>query len=203
MCDVTTPSGARPNTRGIELVDLARSVLVSEGLDKFVLRNLAARAGMAVGNLQYYFPTRDDLLIAVIQAEFDRDLATIRGVIADTAGSLADLAHRLVHNWCDGGSSVFTALALLAFHHERFRRLNQEIYETFYAELGSIIRSADPNASNTEIAARARLITALLDGVALQIHAGGADAGAYDDLLRRATTHLIAIASGDHTPPNG
>lgn len=187
-------SGRQP--RGPELVDLARSVLVDEGLDKFVLRDIAARAGMTVGNLQYYFPTRDDLLTAVIQAEFDRDLATIRGVVASTDDGLVDIAHRLVHGWCDGGSSIFTALALLAFHHERYRLLNREIYETFYAELGTVIRSADPDADDGEIAARARLITALLDGVALQIHAAVTDLDACDDLLRRATTHLVTLARG-------
>lgn len=188
------PTRRRP--RGPELVDLARTVLVEEGLDRFVLRDIAARAGMTVGNLQYYFPTRDDLLIAVIRAEFDRDLATVRGVVAGTDGSLADVAHRLVHGWCDGGSSIFTALSLLAFHHERFRRLNREIYETFYAELGAVIRAADPDAADGEIADRARLVTALLDGVALQIHAAVTDVRTCDELLRRATTQVVAIARG-------
>jgi AcrR family transcriptional regulator len=184
-------------SRRPELVDLARSVLVDEGLDRFVLRNIAARAGMTVGNLQYYFPTRDDLLTAVIEAEFDRDLAAIRGVVAETgAGGLTTIAQRLVGNWCDGGSSVFAALSLLAFHHERFRLLNREIYTTFYAELGTVIRAADPEADDAEVAARARLITALLDGVAIQIHAAVAEADACEDLLARATAHLVTLARG-------
>lgn len=201
---MTTRRGPGRQPRGPELVELARSVLVDEGLDQFVLRDIAARAGMTIGNLQYYFPTRDDLLTAVIQAEFDRDLATIREVIARTDGGLAEIAHRLVHDWCDGGSSIFTALALLAFHHERFRRLNREIYETFYAELGAVIRSADPKADDDEITARARLITALLDGVALQIHAAVTDLDACDELLRQATTHVVTIARATQgRPPTG
>jgi AcrR family transcriptional regulator len=176
-------------------------VLVDEGLDRFVLRYIAGRAGMTLGNLQYYFPTRDDLLAAVIQAEFDRDLRTIRSVVADPgadtgSGGLVDVGRGLVCNWCDGGSSVFTVLALLAFHHERFRRLNREIYDTFYAELAAVIRSADPTADHDEALARARLITALLDGVALQIHAAVTTPDACDDLIRRATTHVVAIAGG-------
>lgn len=197
-------------SRRPELVGLARSVLVDEGLDRFVLRDIAARAGMTVGNLQYYFPTRDDLLTAVVEAEFDRDLAAIRSAVAgmgtdtDTGAGgsgLAAIAERLVCNWCDGGSSVFTALSLLAFHHERFRLLNREIYTTFYAELGSVIRAADPGAGDDEVAARARLITALLDGVAIQIHAAVAEADACEDLLARATTHLVTLATGPTPTP--
>lgn len=182
--------------RGPELIDLARSVLVDEGLDKFVLRTIATRAGMTVGNLQYYFPTRDDLLTAVIQAEFDRDLAAIHDVITHADGAVDEIARRLVHNWCGGGSSIFTVLALLAFHHERFRQLNREIYETFYAELGAVIRSADPQADASEVAGRTRLITALLDGVAVQIHAAVTDAATCDELLDDAAAHVAAIARG-------
>ena len=100
---------------------LARSVLVEEGLDRFVLRHIAARAGMTVGNLQYYFPTRDDLLAAVVEAELDRDLAALRPIISGSDRDLAEAAESLVCNWCDGGSNVYAAVALLAFHHERFR----------------------------------------------------------------------------------
>jgi AcrR family transcriptional regulator len=193
---VTTRRGPQRSSRGPELVELARSVLVDEGLDQFVLRDIAARAGMTVGNLQYYFRTRDDLLVAVIEAEFDRDLAVIRDVVASTDHGLVEIARRLVNNWCDGAGTVFTALSMLAFHHERFRQLNREIYGTFYAELGSVIRAADPEADDVEIAARSRLITAVLDGVALQIHATVCDDDACDDLLRRATEHLVDIARG-------
>lgn len=193
---MTTRSGSRRQARGPELVELARTVLVDEGLDRFVLRDIAGRAGMTVGNLQYYFPTRDDLLAAVIRAEFDRDLRTIRGVVADADAGLVEVGRGLVCNWCDGGSSVFTVLALLAFHHERFRRLNREIYDTFYAELAAVVRSADPTADQDEALARAHLITALLDGVAIQIHAAVTTPAACDDLIRRATTQVIAIAGG-------
>jgi AcrR family transcriptional regulator len=116
------------------VLDVAREVLINDGLDQFVMRHIAQRAEIQLGNLQYYFASRDDLLKAVIRAEFDRDLATLRRAIATPAGpadGLADVARGLVENWCTGGSSVFMALALLAYHHERFTRLNAEIYETF------------------------------------------------------------------------
>jgi hypothetical protein len=41
-------------------------------------------------------------------------------------------------------------------------------------------------------------VTALLDGVAGQVHAAVWDGDACDDLRRRATTHLLAIARGHH-----
>lgn len=194
---MATQRSTRGEARGSELVALARSVLVEHGLDKFVLRDIAARAGMTVGNLQYYFPTRDDLLAAVVRAELNRDLAALRPIIGGSDRDLAGAAESLVCNWCDGGSNVYAAVALLAFHHERFRQLNREVYETIYTELGPVIRTADPAADDRAVAARARLVTALLDGVAGQVHAAVWDGDACDDLRRRATTHLLAIARGD------
>jgi AcrR family transcriptional regulator len=192
---VTTRRSSRGEARGTELVALARTVLVGEGLDRFVLRDIAARAGMTVGNLQYYFPTRDDLLSAVVRAELDRDLGVLRALTTG-ASSLDEAAELLIGNWCDGGSNVYAAVALLAFHDDRFRDLNREVYETVYAELGPVLRTADPGAGDAEIAARARLVTALLDGVAGQLHAAVWDDAACADLRRRATASLLAIAHG-------
>ena len=195
---MTTRRSTRREERGRELVALARSVLVDDGLDRFVLRDIAARAGMTVGNLQYYFPTRDDLLEGVVRAELDRDLEALRPIIDDGDRGPAEAAERLVGNWCDGGSNVYAAVGLLAFHDERFRDLNREIHETCYAALAPIVQAADPGADDRAVAARARLVKALLDGVAGQLHGAMWDDDACADLLRRATTELLAIARGDH-----
>ncbi len=195
---MTTQRSTRREERGSQLVALAREVLVEHGLDRFVLRDIAARAGMTVGNLQYYFPTRDDLLEGVVRAELDRDLEALRPIIDDDGDrGLAEAAERLVGNWCDGGSNVYAAVGLLAFHDERFRDLNREIHETCYAALAPIVQAADPGASDQAVAARARLVKALLDGVAGQLHGAMWDDDACADLLCRATTELLAIARGD------
>jgi hypothetical protein len=88
-------------------------------------------------------------------------------------------------------------MSLLAYHHERFRRLNQEIYEAFYGELGVLIRRVSEGLTDQEIRSRARLITSVLDGVALQLHAGAADP---TELITRATALVTTIAT-DTTRP--
>lgn len=190
---------ARGETRRTAILDVARSVLVEDGLDHFVLRNIAGRVGITLGNLQYYFPTRDDLLRAVIRAEFDRDVAIIRTTVEQSQEpgiALEGVARGLVEHWCDGGS-IFSALTLLAYHHEGFRELNREIYETFYDELGTLIGAADPNADGAEVDARARLVASVLDGVAIQNHAEvGLDEAVCNELLERAGALVLRIACG-------
>lgn len=184
------------------MLAVARNVLIEDGLERFVLRTIASRAGMRLGNLQYYFATRDDLLEAVIRAEFDRDLAIIHSTLERSRSpgdALPKVAHGLVCHWCDGGS-VYAALWLLAYHHERFRDLNRQIYETFYGELALLIRSADPRASDAELDIRTRLVTSVLDGVAIQTHADVESAHmTCDDLLEHAGVLVLQIASGRAT----
>jgi AcrR family transcriptional regulator len=190
---LSTSLSTRGQVRRDALLATARALLVEEGFDQFVLRRVAAKAEMKLGNLQYYFATRDDLLEAVIRAEFDRDLDALRlATTVESAESLKTAARALVRNWTTGAGSVFGTMSLLAYHHERFRELNREIYETFYRELGVLVRQVSPGLRAAEVAARARLITSVLDGVAMQIHAG---ATTRSDLTNRAADLVVTIAT--------
>ena len=191
---MSTSLSHRGQVRRDQLLVTARELLVEEGFDQFVLRMVAAKAEMTLGNLQYYFATRDDLLEAVIRAEFDRDLQVVRlATTVESAEGLKTAARALVRNWTTGAGSIFGTMSLLAYHHERFRELNREIYETFYRELGVLLRRVSPGLRDAEIAARARLITSVLDGVALQIHAG---ATSRRELTNRAADLVVTVASG-------
>jgi AcrR family transcriptional regulator len=48
-----------------ELLDVARQVIAEEGVDAS-LRDIARRAGVGIGTLYRHFPTREDLLAAII-----------------------------------------------------------------------------------------------------------------------------------------
>jgi AcrR family transcriptional regulator len=191
---MSTSLSNRGLARRDTLLATARALLVEEGFDQFVLRRVAAKAEMKLGNLQYYFATRDDLLEAVIRAEFDHDLDALRlATTVESAEGLKTAARALVRNWTTGAGSIFGTMSLLAYHHERFRELNREIYETFYRELGVLVRQVSPGLREAEIAARARLITSVLDGVALQIHAG---ATGRRELTNRAADLVVTVAIG-------
>ena len=62
----------RRQTRGeasrARILEKARSLLVEKGYDALVLRQLATSLEMRLGNLQYYFPNRQALMAALIEA---------------------------------------------------------------------------------------------------------------------------------------
>ena len=196
---MTTTFGARGRARQAELVELGRRALVEGGLGGLVLRDVAARAGMTLGNLQYYFRSRDDLIEAVVRDTFAHDLAAIRAVTED-APDLDGLASRLLTQWAGDGGVVFGALALLARHEARFAALHQEVYAAFTSELADVLRRIDPSAGDGELAVRARLVTALFDGLSLQcIGAGPAEQREAEPTWVAGKALVAAVASGRAT----
>lgn len=195
----------RRTTRGAqrrdEIVAAARTVLVCEGIDAFVLRDLAERVGMRVGNLQYYFPTRDDLLEAVVRAELERDLDAVRSQDQpDAAGRLAAAVGVLAERWIVDECSVYQPVGLLAANDRRFAELADEVHEAFQAEVTAIVTEIAPDVEPDEARVRAALIVALVDGASMQRPTAGVSDRAV--MLARVASLAVGIArTGGVSPP--
>jgi AcrR family transcriptional regulator len=58
-------------------VHAARARFLAEGVDGASLRTIAADAGTNIGMVFYYFPTKDDLFLAVVEEVYARLLADV------------------------------------------------------------------------------------------------------------------------------
>jgi AcrR family transcriptional regulator len=65
-----------------EILDIARQVIAAEGVDAS-LRDIARRAGVGIGTLYRHFPTREDLLAAIVDGGVRR-LSDRAAVLAET-----------------------------------------------------------------------------------------------------------------------
>lgn len=54
--------------RVTDILDAARQVLIEEGRQGFTMRKIAKAAGIAVGNLNYYYKSKDDILYDLLDA---------------------------------------------------------------------------------------------------------------------------------------
>ena len=75
------------------IVRAARARFLAEGVDGASLRQIAAEAGTNIGMVYYYFPSKDDLFLAVVEevyvgllADLERALAPALSVEARIAG---------------------------------------------------------------------------------------------------------------------
>jgi len=178
-----------------QIVAIATDVLARDGLDQFVMRRIAGLAEMKLGNLQYYFPTRDDLLEAVVRSEFVQDLAAINAVKeSDPHDRLSAIVDALSNRWFVRNGSVYLPIAVLALHDQRFERIISEIYAEFYTLMSDIVRAIDPSATTATAQRRAFLMTSLLDGASLQ--PGRNDPAISDSLVNDLKGLAASIARG-------
>lgn len=177
---VTDTSDDQPRSRKgaatrARILQAARRMLITQGYDGMVMRNVAAAADMTLGNLQHYFPTREALLAAVVSAEAESDLADIRRLRDREQAPEALLrttVQALIRKWRGESGKVTALLGFLAQHLPVFREMYREVYEAFYRELALTISELDAGIGEREALRRARLVTALLDGASQQVNRG-------------------------------
>ncbi len=132
---VEATKGAR---RQAEILAVARELLVEEGYDRFVLREIAARAGMTLGNLQYYFPTRETLLGALAEAESRADGEVLDAISEYERSSelrLAELTRALLERWSGNAGKGYAVALFLSISETPFRGAQKEIYDRAYEQL--------------------------------------------------------------------
>jgi len=162
--------GTKGQLRKAKVLSVAGTILINEGIDNLILRKVATVADIKLGHLQYYFPTRDDLLEALIYETWEKDEATL--VSASTTEEIQKVVKDLLVAWGGDRGKIYLILTLRALYDERFRLLKQKIYQSFYEDLMLFLKPLHPERSKQELLRQAKMITSLMDGAMLQDHSG-------------------------------
>jgi AcrR family transcriptional regulator len=103
MTDSPTATTTRPPKRQ-RLVDSARELIQEQGVQRTTLAQIAERADVPVGNVYYYYKTRDELVHAVIESR----LRSIRNLLAklDRRTSPKARLKALAASWADATPQV-------------------------------------------------------------------------------------------------
>jgi AcrR family transcriptional regulator len=83
---------ARLAARHEAIIVAARALASESGLDALQIAPVAERVGIAAGTIYRYFPSKDDLVAAVVSATAEREVAAIRTAAAAAPGALSGLA---------------------------------------------------------------------------------------------------------------
>jgi AcrR family transcriptional regulator len=180
------------NARREQIVEAAVAVIAEQGLHHLSLSEIETRAGMSRGQLTYYFPTKEEILLAV----FDRLLAMIYQRVrggnreacaaappgADFPERLRSLLTMIVHQppvSPEFNSLQYTFLSQLGYR-EDFRQRLAKLYEEWRSRMAEdLVANLARRPANRRVSPRAlsSLVQAILHGLAMQLTA---DPGAFD-----------------------
>ena len=134
---------ARLAARHEAIVAAARALASESGMGAVQIVPVAERAGIAAGTVYHYFPSKDDLVAALVAVIAEQEIAAIRGAAAAAPGPLSALAaaikafavralreRRLAFAMLAGAAEADAAADRLAFRHQ------------LVAELATYIRAA-------------------------------------------------------------
>lgn len=174
------------SVRRAQIVEAAAAIIAEQGLQNLSLSEIEKRAGMSRGQLTYYFPSKESILLAV----FDHLLQMTYQRIGTPPGT--DCAKMSGWDWTrhlmeriisqgpvntDFHALQYTFLSQIS-HREDFRRRLASLYEEWRTNLAAgFARDGDRSPSDPSPRAIASIIQALLHGLAMQV---AADPEAFD-----------------------
>jgi AcrR family transcriptional regulator len=89
----------RKEARPQELLDAALDIFVEKGFAAARAEEVAVRAGVSKGTLYLYYPSKEELLKAVISHYLSRRIAEGAALVADFEGSAAALLRGVLVDW--------------------------------------------------------------------------------------------------------
>lgn len=115
----TRGSGARRTEKRAAILAGTRQLMLEQGYGAITFRSVATRAGVAAGLVQYYYPSLDDLFIAVLRNWTD-------GVIEQlTEAGQSDTPLRAVWQYANErpGTALIMEFVALANHRDTIREV--------------------------------------------------------------------------------
>jgi AcrR family transcriptional regulator len=182
----TSVPGGRLSSRGAarraQILEAATALLLEEGHAGFSVRGVAARAGVGLSHVQYYFPDPADIIAALLDrfvAQYaDNVLARFRSGSGQPHARLVNALDFLLNDEAYRNACAVFMLEVSAFA-VRDRKIHEAVeryYEVYLGAVDTIAGEINPSLSATQRAIRSRQCIALIEGMAATRRYLGPDA---------------------------
>lgn len=189
--------GRKGDAKRQEILDTAKQMLLKGGPDAFVLRDVAERLGITHGNLQYYFRTRQDLLVAIFDQQIAKYTDSLQDAVAATTtrrGRLAAIIDSGLAELRSKDTALWRMVMSMADHSPDMAALLKRENDLYQAVVAKELKQIAPNLSAQRRRHIARIIHAILDGVGIQfVHENpdSADMRALESEIKAAIFALV------------
>jgi len=167
----TNPKG---RVRLIGILEAARQVFMEAGYAKFTMRKVAARAGISVGNLNYYYRSKDDLMRDMLDYVISRYVEEFdnrrKQAGASAEKQLEAIAEFIVEDLNRASTTVFfPELWALANHDAYAADLMEELYVKGRKPFNDLIPLINPKIPESERREMAVFMSAAIEGLTMFI----------------------------------
>ena len=164
-------SWTKGQIRRQQIIDAAKQTLIGGGANSLVLRDVADQIGITHGNLQYYFPTKNDLLIAIFDQAVEKYTESMKVAASETStrkGRLDAIIDAGIAELKSPETALWRMMMSLADHNldmASILKKENDLYEQVVAEE---LKMISPDLSIQRRRHIARIIHAILDGLGIQ-----------------------------------
>lgn len=175
---------------------------MTEGYAQFSMRNVAARAGLHLANVQYYYKTREDLVKALLDDTGERYLSSYEALRSNAPADREARFKAVVEfNLKDIATTetrrFFIQLwALLTEIDGRAGHLMQDLYAIDIQQLSDCIADLVPDTDAAEVRRRASILAAMIEGMVVVRGAHSRNPAELRKLMARAQGMAMQIALG-------
>ena len=162
------------NNKRQQILLVARAIIDEQGYQELSFNHIASKLGIRKSNVQYYFPSKQELMNALIQeAKNYTDKEVFRGeakqqksaeqtfmqFVGDSVGSLFKSSDR----------NFFRNLFWLATYNEKIAEDVRDLYQAYIDDLSRLITKLNPSITPEACNHRATIIIALYEGLGIVV----------------------------------
>ncbi|MFP5068177.1 TetR/AcrR family transcriptional regulator [Pseudonocardia nantongensis] len=179
-------SSAGPDDRRTAIVHAVWQVIAQSGMGAVSMRTVATAAGVSVGRIQYWFPSKDELLRASLETMLSTaaDLHAGTAECGDDRAALWELIGHPISRAerARTGVSVFHQYVAAGINHPELARMLGEAKDAEEDEAARLLCRIAPGLDDPRAAARSLIATA--DGLAMRVLIGSLSAAESERTLR-------------------
>ncbi len=151
------------------ILDQAAGVLTRDGYSRFSLRQVAKAAGVTLGNLQYYFPTKSELVEAMLDHVITGYLEEFNELMAEVEGGpdeqLAAVLSHVIRDLTNPRTTVlFPELWSMANHDPAVEQSIEAMYESYRRIVAGLIPKINPRLTEGQVRLLTIFITSAIEG---------------------------------------
>ncbi|MGK0440992.1 MAG: AcrR family transcriptional regulator [Pseudohongiellaceae bacterium] len=173
----TTPDNVGKTIKGNgkrqQILAAARNIIDEQGYQELSFNHVAAKLNVRKSNIQYYFPSKQSLMNALIEEaknHTDRELFGEAGYDIDPEKTFLRYVNDCVCSLVKGSDrNFFRNLFWLATYDEKIADDVKALYQTYIDDLTRLIKLLNPYISEEESRSKATIIVSLYEGLSIVV----------------------------------